>query len=284
MPSCECAIIKVQGHNFTALPSGVVKMPNIKRLMVQNGPLKYLPNGMEKLNKLSTLAFQHSELEEFNIDTSSFTSLMELKLDFNQLKSVHESLWVHPTIAVVSLNSNVGLAVPSDPNKIKLRSAITLDLRNNSVLLPEQLGIRQLPNVFFLLLNGNKFHGNVLPKSFETFKQRLTRIYVSQTGLKSLPAYLATFSLTYLDARDNNISSVPLELQKSFDQTNMKLHLSGNKELCFKDERYKNSEACEPLCSIYCYSTAHHDNYCDNACNSKQCNYDDGDCKNLYPR
>ena len=72
--------------------------------------------------------------------------------------------------------------------------------------------------------------------------------------------------MTKKTAKKNNIHGKKFEL-----------YLSGNKKLCNSNE-YKNSEACTPLCSEYCYSRNHKNNGCDPACNSKECNYDGGEC------
>ena len=78
-------------------------------------------------------------------------------------------------------------------------------------------------------------------------------------------------------ARDNNISSIPPELSSYILGKKFEFYLSGNKKLCNSNE-YKNSEACTPLCSEYCWIRNNKNNYCDPQCNSKDCNYDYGEC------
>ena len=80
--------------------------------------------------------------------------------------------------------------------------------------------------------------------------------------------------------KNNNHNDIPPELSSYIHGKKFELYLSGNKKLCNSNE-YENSEACTPLCSEYCYSRNHKNNGCDPACNSKECNYDGGDCAKI---
>ena len=94
-------------------------------------------------------------------------------------------------------------------------------------------------------------------------------------GLRGFLIYILMIAITVFHFIVG--SSIPPELSSYIHGRKFELYLSGNKKLCNSNE-YKNSEACTPLCSEYCYSRNHKNNGCDPACNSKECNYDGGEC------
>ena len=83
--------------------------------------------------------------------------------------------------------------------------------------------------------------------------------------------------MNYLDARNNNIPSVPMEVMEWIEQKNIEVYLHNNTALCRNmDADFVNM--CAPLCSKYCYLRNHKNKFCDESCNSKECRFDDGDC------
>ena len=99
---------------------------------------------------------------------------------------------------------------------------------------------------------------------------------IARCNLLSLPNYMHEFEkLKYLDVRYNNISHVDTKLLSLMESNDMETYFAGNEIACNK---YKKKLDCEPLCSMYCSSRTPKDNYCDAECNSKECEYDGGDC------
>ena len=94
--------------------------------------------------------------------------------------------------------------------------------------------------------------------------------------LRTIPNYLSTFDrLQYLDARNNNISTINKDLLQLIDRNKMENYFAGNHIVCGKHKELD----CEPLCSSYCWSrNSANDGYCATECNSKECNFDGGDC------
>ena len=90
---------------------------------------------MNKLKALSLLDVRHNNLETFNVDISNYTELNKLMLSYNNIRRIHESVFLHQTIS-----SNLGL---SFPNEIRLPNLLYFDARNNSVRLPSFLGKEQ---------------------------------------------------------------------------------------------------------------------------------------------
>ena len=275
-PTCDCAAIEIKKHNATTLTNGIADLTNLRRISIQNGPLKRLPTGMEKLRKMTFLDFKFNALEKFNVDISNFNKLNKLYLDFNKISSVHSSVWNHETLTQLWLNSNIGMKFPDDPAKIYLPNVYFFDVRNNSVALPSTFGEKQVPNILFLYLNRNDLPNGKFPKSFETLSVTLIEIGVAETKLESLPNYLETFhNLRYLDARENNLTSIPKGFGRLVEEKKIEFLASENEVLCKAEHKY-----CKPLCSKYCYSVNHKgNNYCDEACNSEACQYDGGDCR-----
>ena len=94
-------------------------------------------------------------------------------------------------------------------------------------------------------------------------------------------------SIYRFDVRNNNISYVDLgwlEILKRNENKPLFEVLFADNPIC-EDSAMKekinavDNESCDPLCSKYCYSrNVGGDGYCDTGCNSKECEYDGGDC------
>ena len=164
-----------------------------------------------------------------------------------------------------------------------------LDLRNNSMQLPNKFGKDQFPALLGLGLSGNNL--NTFPDNFDTLNNNLLDMHIARCQIYTLPSYLSTFKLLeYFDARDNNISVVDSTFQsifyndendKSKRDDNRRALFSGN-PVCHTDINLKNSFSCEKMCSKYCWYKKEEvdegDGNCDAGCNSEKCNYDQGDC------
>ena len=167
-----------------------------------------------------------------------------------------------------------------------------LDLRNNSMQLPNKFGKDQFPALLYLLLSGNNL--NTFPDNFDALNNNLLHMYIARCQIYTLPSYLSTFNfLEGFDARDNNISVVDSSFQSIFyvenDKSkgnNRRALFSGN-PVCHTDVNLKNSFSCEKMCSKYCWYKKEEeddpgqsivDGYCNAECNSEECNYDQGDC------
>ena len=133
-----------------------------------------------------------------------------------------------------------------------------------------------MPAIRFLWLNGN--HADSSGALPQNFNELTTLAYISAVdcGLAFLPSYFGKFGqLLYLDVRNNNISSIPMNVEKLITDRKIVVYFHNNNKVCKKE---KNRKRCEPLCSKYCWHRDHADGICDPACNSKACQYDGGDC------
>ena len=147
---------------------------------------------------------------------------------------------------------------------------------NNSVQIPTELSYDQLPAMVFLYLDGNKME--MLPSKFDGFSKTILRLSIARCGLISLTGLEEFERLEYLDARNNSISSISENVKDMMkNKKHFESYFSGN-PLCSEK---KNSDLnCARLCTDYCWSeqTGFNNGICDTTCDSKECNYDGGDC------
>ena len=114
----------------------------------------------------------------------------------------------------------------------------------------------------------------------ENLKDSLVYLGVSRCGLNSVPYYLSMFkNLKYLDARDNQLSTISEELQHLLRTNDVEAYFSGNVLFCDVEEEFD----CGPLCSNTCLSKRFSgDGFCDVECNTEDCKFDGGDCNFRY--
>ena len=270
--SCDCASIDIKGHNMTRLPEKFVNLMSLKKIKIRDGPLKILPKNMEILKSVQTVDFSLNKLQSFNVDIKKWKHLTMLYLMYNNITQCNQ-VWSHPTLVALDLGDNIGMPFPA-ANDINLPNLNYLGFTNNSVVINEDFGAKEFPFLFFLYLSGNKFIS--LKENFATFSDNLLELGVARCDIKHLPLFLKDFkSFSYLDARDNNISSIEIELQEFIVEKQIENYFSGN-SLCRHNDGGLN---CEDVCSQYCWSEEELGNeYCDSSCNSAECNLDEGDC------
>ena len=193
---------------------------------------------------------------------------------YNNISRYNEkALWTHPELAGLAIESNHIEITTSD---MYMPSLNFLHLGENNITMDLPLNKKSLPNIVDLYLNGN----NLQSFPSKSLKDNLSYLGIARCDLKSLPLYLSEFkNLKYLDARDNAIIKVDDDLKELIEGNDVESYFSGNRILCKVDK----SLDCEPLCSNMCWSRkVGKDRRCDVSCNSKECNYDEGDCTHRY--
>ena len=277
---CDCASIDIKHHDMVALSDKFVSMTALQRVSIESGPLKQLPKNMENLQSLTYFGIAYSKLEAFNVDILKWKYLVKLSLFFNNISHHHPSVWKHPNVAVLDLNSNIGFGLPSNADELNLPQIYYLHLGNNSSPVPTSLGSTQMPMIKYLFLNGNIFLGGRLPEGFETFVNTVTHLGMARTGLSVFPSTKVweSFSqMRYLDVRGNLISNMSAGIGDWLEDQQIENYFSGN-PIC----EYGHAQSgvyCEKICSEYCWSKASPNNrFCDVTCNSAACNLDGGDC------
>jgi hypothetical protein len=224
-----------------------------------------------------------NRLEKFDVDVEKWGLLVWLALQFNNITTVHESVWKHETMVTLQANSNKGLQLPNGEGRIFMPSLCVLDLTNNSGLLPDTLGPDELPQIGIIDINANLLRHGRFPNSFEKLSNSVYSLGIAQLGLRYLPNFLPSFNmLSYLDARNNSVSNVSKAMSTYFESqgrsaVGFALYLSGNPGCTGT----LPVSACTPLCSEYCQSESFLNDgvYCDAGCNSQDCRFDGGDCE-----
>lgn len=269
--SCDCAVLEMKDHNMTKLPKGISTLKSLQKVTIINGPLQSIPQEIENLNKLFTFNLKFNQLKEFNIDISQWENIITIQLAFNKIKFAHKSLWNNKNLINLEINSNEGFQIPKDTKDINLPHLQFFHAGNNSVdITPILSGAEQLPSIRQFFLNGNSI--SHFPESFVSLGKTVIYLGIARCKLLTLPSALSEFKLLkYIDARNNNISSIDILFNKNVDQ-----YFDGN-PVC---DSMPSDRACETVCSKYCYERKSvKDGFCDDSCNSVNCDYDGGDCK-----
>eukprot|EP00942_MAST-04A_sp_MAST-4A-sp1_P004348 g4348.t1 len=272
-PKCNCAYLHIENEkNLTTLPQNMVtEMDGLRHVFVRNCSLTKLPSNMEDLVEMTSFEISFNNLTEFHVNVKRWEMLVKLYLMYNNIKQYNkEAVWTHPNLVSLDLGNNAGMDMPDEIN-LPLLSYLMLD--GNEMKIAIAFSQKQLPALVFLYINGNY----LIKFPDESLKSTLLELGISRCRLWSLPPYLSHFSnLIYLDARDNNITSVDADLKKLIHANGVESYFSGNELLC----KFEKSLDCDPLCSKYCFSrNAPNNGVCDIECNEEACEYDGGDCK-----
>eukprot|EP00943_MAST-04B_sp_MAST-4B-sp1_P000471 g471.t1 len=275
-PKCNCAYLDIRNDNkLTTLPNELVgEMSGLRKLYIMKCNLTFLPLQMEQLKEITSCTIINNRLESFHVDILQWKKLNELVLHHNKIKAYNEkSLWSHPTLSYLDISYNIAIKVPSPEIKIFMPFLTMLAFSNNDVEITNKFDTTHFPMLVDLYLNGNTFA--TFPDV--SLRETLQFLGVSRSKLKRFPQYLPKFyKLKYLDARDNNISSINSNLKTLIKKNQIEAYFSGNSVCKTSDELSLN---CKPLCSKYCWSSTELNNgHCDYTCNSKECEYDGGDC------
>ena len=273
-PSCNCASLKIENDkSLVTLPDLLVDdMKGLRKMVLRNCNLTALPTRMEKLTEMVDVEVSFNRLQRFDVDVGKWKRLESLILDNNNITAYNDAIFTHDDLAYLDLSDNIGLEIQRTQSKVFMPSLLHLALANNSVEIDTTFDSKMFPRLLDLFLNGNTL--KVFPD--QSLQHSLQYLGVARCHLRGLPTYLKEFRyLKYLDARDNNISTVPEEI---------KALVKGNKvESYFADNpvcRVDKSLDCEPLCSKYCWIRDEPGNgFCDFRCSSKACKYDGGDCE-----
>ena len=156
-------------------------------------------------------------------------------------------------------------------NSILQNILCTVFMISNDMVFTTQIQVEFLPQLLYLHLSGN--HLKVFPANN---LKNILELDIARCKLIDVPLAVSQYrDLRYLDARDNNITTVEDDLKALIEKNNVKAYFSGN-AVCNED----SSLDCKPLCSKTCWGNeAMGNGLCNIECNSKECDYDGGDCK-----
>ena len=272
-PTCNCASLEIKNdYKLVALPNSLVDtMTGLRKVLIQNCNLTVLPSRMEQLTEMVQFELSLNKLQLFDVDVRKWAKLNKLSLDYNNITRYHEqSMWTHPNVAMIDLLGNKLTHIPFPV--LYLPSLFFLQIGENGIDIDFPFSRKQFPSLMTLFANGN----NILQFPDESLGSTLIKLGIARCNLKALPVYLTRFnSLRYFDARDNNITFVDKTIKSLIKKHQMESYFSGN-PVCKTD----NSLDCEPLFSKHCWRRIHkNDGTCDLTCNTKQCQFDGGDCE-----
>ena len=153
---------------------------------------------------------------------------------------------VTPSLQYLDVSDNIGMELTSSTTEISMPSLLYFGCINNSITVHLPFDNIHFPNLLYLFVNGN--HLIEFPDT--SLKETLQYLGVARCHLRTLPSYLAEFKhLIYLDARNNNISTVSDDLKMLINTNQVESYFSGN-TVCKTDETLD----CKPFCSEYCFS------------------------------
>eukprot|EP00942_MAST-04A_sp_MAST-4A-sp1_P015048 g15048.t1 len=227
---------------------------------------------MEQLTEIVYFEISINQLEVFDVDVLQWKGLNTLYLTYNKLKRFDKNgVWRHPNLAYLLIDDNIGLELPNATTDIAMPSLLYFGWRNNSVDIHLPFDNIHFPKLLYLYVNGN----NIIKFPDTSLKETLQYLGVARCNLKILPSYLSEFKyLRYLDARDNDISTVSDDLNMLINSNEAETYFSGN-TVCKTDETLE----CEELCSNYCLGRSFlGNNVCEDECNTVKCEHDKGDC------
>eukprot|EP00942_MAST-04A_sp_MAST-4A-sp1_P000681 g681.t1 len=282
-PTCNCAVLNVRKHNWTALPDEIYEMKALKVMRINHGPLEVLPDNTDRsFQQLSVLDLCYNELTEVPESLGNL-KIIRLDLSNNKLNALSDGIWANSYTLNLFLDNNYISKIP-----ISIENARTLSnlyVNNNSLVdVPQEVFTLNLRSLF---LDGN-YLTNV-PKEIEKV-QTLQILHLHNNNIKNVINSIGRLvRLRILDLRNNSIKELSEEAVVDLKALEY-IYLSDN-PVCSngwldKVPKVKNivekstdlGAGCKPQCSIYCQDRWVGDGFCVRDCNSFDCNYDGGDC------
>ncbi|XP_062920756.1 volume-regulated anion channel subunit LRRC8C isoform X2 [Mobula hypostoma] len=220
--------------NLTKIPPSIVETSShLQTLCIQNDGTKLVMlNSLKKLTNLAELSLVHCDLERIPHAVFSLTSLQELDLKENNLRSVEEiisfqhcrklaglKLW-HNSITYIPehIKKLTGLeCLYFSHNKIEVlpshlflcNKLRTLDLGHNDIrFIPPEIGVLQ--NLQDFCITGNKVES--LPDELY-FCKKLKVLRMGRNSLSILSPKVGNLALlTLLELKGNHLEALPREL------------------------------------------------------------------------
>lgn len=284
---CNCVVLSTDQHNLTTLGSEFTDMSALRYVKWTNGPLTNLPADMgQKLTFLSVLILSNNNLSTLPPDLNYLHTIV---VEFNKLKFIPKNFWGNSRLYWIDFNTNkLGSHTFSQVNKFS-KNLFLLNLANNTLNeIPKSLNGDNCPILRILSLSGNSLHS--LPSGIGSLPIR--DLYLARNNFSSIPSEIQKLELRELDLRNNSFKELPNWMSKmSIFSKSTGLVTVANNPLCKngwidskdcpEDMRLvlrKEGYGCATQCSDYCFPAWLQNSGCDVACNSKKCEYDNGQC------
>jgi hypothetical protein len=278
-PTCDCAILKVRMHNWTALPKQIGAMTALKHVTINNGPLRESA-GLMHLVKLRYLNLGHNDLITVPEELGSL-SITELWLHNNNLQGLPVGVWGHKNIVDMYLMNNHIVELFQAENLPPFLE--NLFVSNNSVLEIPSI-IKNLKRIRSLAVDGNKI--STIPNEVGALSS-LEEFKIANNHIRLLPSTFGGMkSIASMDMRNNSIVALPEVIGKL--QRLDYLYLENN-PICkngWLDGAHENirqlvskeGAGCSKQCSPFFQDRFLEDESCYVECNQASCAYCDGWC------
>ena len=306
VPKCDCALLGIVNYTKTTLPKTFGKMSSLVTFSINTGRLEHLPASIAiDHRKLAGISIFGNRLKDLPKTLGELNYLQVLVVTGNKLTSLPESIGALGYLQTVEVGHNQLASLPLQIGQLK--NLRLLDARRNQLTsLPESIG--QLKNLKYLFVENNRLTS--LPESIGSL-EKLVDFHAWSNNITALPDAVGNMkSLESVDLRHNGIDELPGTIYNW--HSILYFYITGNK-VCenLKLEAgtfdYVEDSFCEKQCAVDCPSFFRGDGVCDDAyglydhvkifgrlgfvahyditpkpnsgCNTKSCNYDNGDCK-----
>ena len=279
--SCNCAVLLIKRHNRTSLPPAIESMTAMRKLQINNGPLKTLPELGSFMPVLAHVNLDFNKLRALPASFGEAKHLVMLYAAFNEIAFVPGAILQHDAMTNLDLSTNRITRLP----KIRLTQLLSFIVANNSIsTLPESLFDHAY--IERLVVDGNRLKS--LPSNVGNSGKTLTFFAASRNNLTSLPfSFQRLGKLKVLDLRNNSLAYLP----EWFDELTSLNHLTvGGNPLCsngwggsgnVQKLMTKKGEGCEKQCSDMCLDlTLYESGDCGYDCTAQECDFEDKRCAN----
>eukprot|EP00943_MAST-04B_sp_MAST-4B-sp1_P002794 g2794.t1 len=280
-PKCNCVVLNVREHNWTALPKEIHKMNALKVMQIKHGPLEVIPDGFDKsFSKVSVLDLSYNELTEVPESLGNIR-INTLQLANNKLLQLPDSIWGNDYIFVLELDNNNISIIPTSIQNAKSLSHFSFS--NNSVM--------ELRNeIFTLSLVTLMADGNNINKIPENIGNLINLKYLRFNNNRNIPQIPKTIgglvNVREFDVRNNSIESLPEEfvnlkrLQYAYFHNNPMCSNGWLEDMSQEMKKLVEvpGAGCTKQCSPYCQDAYFELKTCLRECNSILCEYQKGVC------
>ena len=279
--ACNCAVLHVKKHNATALPPSIGKMTAMKKLQINHGPLRTLPEVGDFMPLLAYVNLDFNRLTTLPASLAKAENLAILYAAFNEIASIPKDLFRHDGIVNLDLSTNRIAWLP----EMGIKYLISFHAANNSLAtLPESLCNHQY--IVTLVVDGNRLKS--LPSNVGNSGNTLTFFGASRNNLTVFPSSFRRLgNLVILDVRNNSLGYLPDWFEELLSLTQLTV---GGNPLCtngwagsgnVKKLMDKEGEGCTRQCSDMCLeSTLYDQGVCGHECSIPECDTDKKQCIN----
>eukprot|EP00944_MAST-04C_sp_MAST-4C-sp1_P006282 g6282.t1 len=105
-PKCDCAVLRIEQHNWTTLPEGILAMESLKVMQINRGPLQTIDQGINRyFQNLISLDLSYNNMS-YIPDTVGQLGLHTLRLANNKLNGLPDSIWGQQDLFALDLDNN----------------------------------------------------------------------------------------------------------------------------------------------------------------------------------